>query len=216
MAFLEQLKQDPNCLYLYNWGPFIYGLKKDCDEYLAVVSDTWSIPEDWVGEITKADKYGYMLKEDNITYSIFQISYWFDLVLRGNLMCWECACMNKKFVLKEHVKLLMHTDPIQLRTLIDSQRERLFLRLETGKVRIYDFWVWIKNCKFVNQILVNHKIVNFKEANPEYKQLMERSNPDILRHMLLELKDYKFLCDQTDGQLLKSKIQKFLEREKNE
>ena len=39
MDFLEYLKQDPKCLYLYNWGPYIYGLSKKCTKYFAVVDD---------------------------------------------------------------------------------------------------------------------------------------------------------------------------------
>lgn len=38
MGFLDLLKEDPNCLYIYNWGPYIYGLSKEPTEYLVVVS----------------------------------------------------------------------------------------------------------------------------------------------------------------------------------
>ena len=39
MDFLERLKQDPNCLYIYDWGPYIYGLDKEPGMYLVIVSD---------------------------------------------------------------------------------------------------------------------------------------------------------------------------------
>ena len=40
MEFLEKLKQDPGCLYIYNWGPYIYGLEKEPSIYIVVVTDT--------------------------------------------------------------------------------------------------------------------------------------------------------------------------------
>jgi hypothetical protein len=39
MEFLEKLKQDPGCLYIYNWGPYIYGLNKEPTEYIVIVTD---------------------------------------------------------------------------------------------------------------------------------------------------------------------------------
>ena len=35
--------------------------------------------------------------------------------MNGSIEAWECACLNKKFIIKEHVKLLMKTDPLGLR-----------------------------------------------------------------------------------------------------
>ena len=214
MDFLEILKQDPKCLYLYNWGPFIYNLQKNCDEYLAIVSDNWSVPEDWVGDITLKEKISYTLNKDGITYWLFFISYWFELVLRGNIMCWECACMNKKYILKEHVKLMMHTDPIQLRKTIDLQRERILYNLNAN-IPCHDLiWKWITNCKFVNQILDNHKIVNFKEANSTYKELFDNLwDSDVLLKYVLEQEDYQELCKKTDEQLKQSKIKKILQKQ---
>ena len=39
MDFLEYLKQDPGCLYIYNSGPYIYGLSKDPENYIVIVKD---------------------------------------------------------------------------------------------------------------------------------------------------------------------------------
>lgn len=40
MDFLESLKQDPGCLYIYNSGPYIYGLDNQPDSYIVIVADT--------------------------------------------------------------------------------------------------------------------------------------------------------------------------------
>lgn len=39
MDFLEILKQDPGCLYIYNWGPYIYGLSNKPENFIIVVTD---------------------------------------------------------------------------------------------------------------------------------------------------------------------------------
>ena len=104
MDFLEKLKQDPNCLYIYNWGPYIYGLDKEPREYLV---------------ITKNKPLMVACMEEGISYQFISINDWFEKVLRGDIRCWECACMNKKFIIKEHVKLMMSTNPLNLRKEID-------------------------------------------------------------------------------------------------
>ena len=41
--------------------------------------------------------------------------------MNGNMEAWECACLNKKFILKEHVKLMLVTNPLQLRKHYEAQ-----------------------------------------------------------------------------------------------
>lgn len=36
------------------------------------------------------------------------------------MYAWECACLNRKFIYKEHVKLLLTTDLIKLRDGFDK------------------------------------------------------------------------------------------------
>ena len=72
MDFLEKLKQDPNCLYIYNWGPYIYGLSIKPTQYLVI---TQNIP----------DRAIYV--ENGIAYVHYPIDKWFQKVLNGDIDC---------------------------------------------------------------------------------------------------------------------------------
>lgn len=108
--------------------------------------------------------------------------------------------MNKKFIIKEHVKLMMSTDLLKLRVFVDTHD--------------FDNWETIKNCKFANQIIDNHKIVNFKEANDEYELLKENPTKEQFEHLFK--KTYDLLRSRTDEILRRSKIEKILQKQKND
>ena len=137
-SFLDYLKESPNCLYIYDLNETIYGLPNK-NKY--VVKDDWVCPEDWIGF-------------DSKIFRIFHLQQWFNCITNGDLIGWECACLNKKYVIKEHVKLLMTTNPLQLRKHIDS-----ILKTDT-----YDPKDLIRSIKFSIQIIDNHKIVNYKDG----------------------------------------------------
>ena len=114
---------------------------------------------------------------------------------------WECACLNKKYVIKEHVKLLMKTNPLQLKKTIRTQRLNNGLYSD---VNILRDWELIKNIKFAIQIIENHKIVNFKEAKNDYFNLSKCESVKELTEYIN--KSYQILKDLTDGMLLQERI----------
>lgn len=186
-SFLDYLKESPDCLYIYNRDFSIYGLESK-ERYTIVVKDDWICPEDWVGF-------------DTDVYEVFYLNEWFNIVLNGDLIGWECACLNKKYVIKEHVKLLMKTNPLQLKKTIRTQR------LSNGlysNVNILRYWELIKNIKFAIQIIENHKIVNFKEAKNDYFNLLKCESVEELTEYVN--KSYQILKDLTDGMLLQERI----------
>lgn len=140
------------------------------------------------------------------------MKYWFDKVLLGDIDCWECACLNKKFVIKEHVKLMMTTSPLKLRKYVDGLRHRSDEEIEQATT--YNLWNDIKNCKFATQIIDNHKIVNFKEANKDYQLLQEANDRTYVYKKLMEV-PYQNLKLKTDDILKRSKIAKVLQKKKN-
>lgn len=210
MEFLEKLKQDPGCLYIYDWGPYIYGFFKEPYDYIVVVSDTWKNNTD----VEFPETWGfYMFYKDDIAYTFYRMKCWFDKVLLGDIDCWECACLNKKFIIKEHVKLMMSTNPLRLRQYVDSLRYKSDEAI--SQAGIYGLWNDIKRCKFACQIIDNHKIVNFKEANKEYKLLQEANDIVYVYKKLFEV-PYQNLKLKTDDMLRRSKIEKILQKKKNE
>ena len=186
-SFLDYLKESPDCLYIYNRDFSIYGLESK-ERYTIVVKDDWICPEDWVGF-------------DTDVYEIFYLNEWFNIVLNGDLIGWECACLNKKYIIKEHVKLLMKTNPLQLKKTIRTQR----LSNETySDINILRDWELIKNIKFAIQIIENHKIVNFKEAKNDYFNLLKCESIEEISEYIN--KSYQILKDLTDGMLLQERI----------
>ena len=138
------------------------------------------------------------------------------------MQAWECACLPKKFIHKEHVKLLLQTDPLELRKEFDSifnyivASARVQIIKERPLTAQKMLWTLVKFLKFANQIIENHKIVNFKDVAEDYKQIVngQISNDeeiiqifeDRLREPLALFKKY------TDGMLKASKIKKMLEK----
>lgn len=190
---INTLKESSDCLYIYNRNFSIYGLP-DKERYTIIVSDDWELPEDWDGL-------------DLEKYQIYQISHWFRYILDGTLVGWECACLNKKYIIKEEVKLLMKTNPLQLRRAIDLQ---LADYKNKGLFNINEAWEIIKNIKFSIQIIENHKIVNFKEAQNDYYNLLSFESIDEVENYINQ--SYIQLKKLTDG-MIKQEILKKLKNE---
>lgn len=91
---------------------------------------------------------------------------------------------------------MLTTNPIQLRKQIDTKIKSFY---ELSIVDKYFAWKIIKDIKFANQIIENHKIVNFKEASSDYYKLEESSFEELLEKPMTRLKGF------TDG-LLKAEI----------
>lgn len=103
----------------------------------------------------------------------------------------------------------MQTNPLQLRNGIEAKKKALF---ERASINIDRYWELIKDCKFAVQIIDNHKIVNFKEANPEFYQItVDNVKPEIFE----SLSCYQELKKRTDELLRQSKIKKILQKEKD-
>lgn len=120
------------------------------------------------------------------------------------MWCWKCACLPKKYVIKEYVKILMHSDPIQLRKDFDSFLEICHNDLDMKSCQELLIFV-----KFANQIIDNHKIINFKIIKKDYEIL---KNAEFLYkefYNLLE-KPYNELKNKTNELILNKKINDYL------
>lgn len=196
--FLQSLIEDPLVYYIYQRGSFIYELNtKDSDkDYFVIIDPEYKLPEEY-------KEYQYKpqfhlndrknVKYENCDFVFLYTSTWFDRVANNDIQAWECACLNKKFIIKEHVKLLLKTDTIQLIKNIIKQVPML-VQYSVNPKRSWDF---IKDLLFTQQIIDNHKIVNFKEAN-NYRETLESLN------------------QQETYDLLKLKFQQFYDRHKSQ
>ena len=170
--FLQSLIEDPLVYYIYQRGSFIYGLNtKDSDkDYLVIIDSEYKLPEEF-----KLYEYnsGYIndrqnIKYDNSDFIFVFIQNWFKMVLDNKIPAWECACLNKKFIKKEYVKLILKTDIVKL-------IKDLMIRKSAILNYITDFkivWYFIKDVLFAQQIIDFHKITDFQEANKYYQIIM--------------------------------------------
>ncbi len=196
---INKLKECKDILYIYWFPRRLYGIDSDKDFYWFVVTNSFKKPKDF-SELVDSN------------YGISTIDNWFKKVIRGDILAWECACLNKKYVIKEHVKLLMKTDLLQLRNCVDealtraNEPENIFLRSLFLKT--------IKYCIFANQIIENHKIVNYNVLGPAHNAL-SRANDDNLEEVFYNYfgPEYNLLKKRTDEILYKSKINKITQNE---
>ena len=196
--FLEHLIEDPGCLYIYNRDFSIYGLPSK-ERYTIVVKDDFLFPEEF------SDEYF----DNSEKYQILYLQEWFDCVLNGKLIGWECACLNKKYIIKEHVKLLMTTNPIQLRKDIDSMYKVAHLSSAKSNEIFYNL---IRAIRFSIQIIQNHKIVNYKDGLEDVGAIESAESIDEIWQIID--KSYTELKSLTDG-MIKQQILKKANKCKN-
>lgn len=187
-------------------GSRIYGLEtKDSNyDYLVICNKHITFPKEFYNmrEITNyGRRFDFHIVVDNCDFIFKTNEEWFGEVMNGSIEAWECACMNKKFIVKEHVKLLMKTDPLGLRKQIVKMNNAI-----TEDSDPKDMWKVVAYCKFANQIIENHKIINFKEANPERKIILESPDNVFLEYVFCLSKPLELLKNSTDG-ILKKELQ---------
>lgn len=182
--FLEYLIADPLVLYIYRRGSVIYGCDNENsdEDFLVIVQNDWSLDNVWSGFHTDNIVENEDIKEhvvyENCDFIFYSIFTWFEKIMSNDIEAWECACLNKKFIIKEHVKLLLKTNLLQLRKSVDKAfKESQSLITSTQDVNIIQKWLWntVKAVIFANQIIDNHKIINFNDVQESRKSII---NPD--------------------------------------
>ena len=155
---LSKLIENPEVYYIYDLRGAVFGID-NIGEYIIVVKDGLVIKDE-------------LDDSEIIKVSIYSSSEWFKLVINGEILPWICACIDKKYILKEHVKLLMTTNPLQLRKCFDIIKTQILSNLgETELSKQFNLWKIILFARFCNQIIENHKIVNFRNSANDYFEL---------------------------------------------
>ena len=195
--FLQHLIEDPKVYYVYQRGSSIYGLNtKDSDiDYLVIIDSEYNVPEEF--KLCEFDS-GYKndrknIKFDNCDFMFIYIQNWFKMVLDNKISAWECACLNKKYIKKEYVKLILKTDIVKL------IKDLLIRRLALGNhVMDHKFiWYFVKDVLFTQQIIDFHKITDFKEANKYYNDI---KNADIQQRLDFANQIFNSFFEKNKGQ----------------
>ena len=202
---LNKLIEHPEVYYIYDLRGAVFGID-NLGEYIVVVKDGLVIKDEFDdSEIVKV--------------SIYSSSEWFKLVINGEILPWICACIDKKYILKEYVKLLMTTNPLQLRKCFDTTKNQILSNLgKTELSKQFNLWKIILFARFCNQIIENHKIVNFRNSASDYRELRKYNNFDELLNIFNTLitPDLNLLYKSTDELLKQEKITKLQQKINNE
>ena len=202
---LNKLIEHPEIYYIYDLRGAAFGVD-DLGEYISVTKDGLVIKDE-------------LDDSEIVNVSIYSSSEWFKLVVNGEILPWICACIDKKYILKEYVKLLMTTNPLQLRKCFEATRVQILSNLgETESSKRFNLWKIILFARFCNQIIENHKIVNFKNSANNYQELRKYTDDNELLNAFNALitPEINLLYKSTDGLLKREKIAKIQQKIKNE
>ena len=202
---LNKLIEHPEVYYIYDLRGAAFGVD-DLGEYIIVTKDGLVIKDE-------------LDDSEIVKVSIYSSSEWFKLVINGEILPWICACIDKKYILKEYVKLLMTTNPLQLRKCFETTRVQILSNLgETESSKRFNLWKIILFARFCNQIIENHKIVNFKNSANDYQELRKYTDDNELLNAFNALitPEINLLYKSTDGLLKREKIAKIQQKIKNE
>ena len=202
---LNKLIEHPEVYYIYDLRGAAFGVD-DLGEYIIVTKDGLVIKDE-------------LDDSEIIKVSIYSSSEWFKLVVNGEILPWICACIDKKYILKEYVKLLMTTNPLQLRKCFEATRVQILSNLgEIESSKRFNLWKIILFARFCNQIIENHKIVNFKNSANDYQELRKYTDDNELLNAFNALitPEINLLYKSTDGLLKREKIAKIQQKIKNE
>ena len=202
---LNKLIEHPEIYYIYDLRGAAFGVD-DLGEYIIVTKDGLVIKDE-------------LDDSEIVNVSIYSSSEWFKLVINGEILPWICACIDKKYILKEYVKLLMTTNPLQLRKCFEATKVQILSNLgETESSKRFNLWKIILFARFCNQIIENHKIVNFKNSANDYQELRKYTDDNELLNAFNALitPEINLLYKSTDGLLKREKIAKIQQKIKNE
>ena len=197
---LNKLIEHPEVYYIYDLRGAVFGID-NLGEYIVVVKDGLVIEDE-------------LDDSEIVKVSIYSSSEWFKLVINGEILPWICACIDKKYILKEYIKLLMTINPLQLRKCFDTTKNQILSNIEEVELKQFNLWKIILFARFCNQIIENHKIVNFRNSANDYRELRKYNNFDDLLNIFNTLitPELNLLYQSTDELLKQEKIAKLQQK----
>ena len=197
---LNKLIEHPEVYYIYDLRGAVFGVD-NLGEYIVVVKDGLVIEDE-------------LDDSEIVKVSIYSSSEWFKLVINGEILPWICACIDKKYILKEYIKLLMTINPLQLRKCFDTIKNQILSNIEKVELKQFNLWKIILFARFCNQIIENHKIVNFRNSANDYRELRKYNNFDDLLNVFNTLitPELNLLYKSTDELLKQEKIAKLQQK----
>ena len=112
----------------------------------------------------------------------------------------------------------MTINPLQLRKCFDITKNQILSNIEEVELKQFNLWKIILFARFCNQIIENHKIVNFKNSANDYQELRKYTDDNELLNAFNALitPEINLLYKSTNGLLKREKIAKIQQKIKNE
>lgn len=159
---------DPLVYYVYQVDLSVFCNKKQkFKEYIVITSPKFK------PNFIESDD----IKEDDVVVRFYTTTEWFQRVLDNDILAWICACLNKKYIIKEAVKLIIPFDALKVRKSVDS-----YLSKTSHDLDAYYFWEILLCVKLANQIIESHKIVRYKETADAYDTLNAMSDEELQKN----------------------------------
>ena len=159
--FVKYIQEDEDILYGYFLPPDLFGLTSGVDKYVLITKYAYKLP----------DKY------KDIPIIHFPIQLYFKYITNNDLTAWILSCLDKKYIIKEHVRLLVNFDILKIRKNIDDTYKLLsdllyrdfdvcsITEIKAVYSKIYKYLV------YANQVIDNHKIINYHVVGPGLEKI---------------------------------------------
>ena len=196
MTKIEQLKSNPQVYYIYQVDYSIFNIPDQSPKYLVIVDK----------ECTEKSSI-----EDGVYIDIITTEDWFKKVINSEIISWICSCLDKKFIIKEHVKLLGMKNDLKIRQNMErmiSENLPIITNLvndgqdDEARYLAYTILLYLN---LSHQILDFNKIVNFKETKLIWNYLSISKGKDILNTYTFMLKPSLTRLKNRTANLIKKK-----------
>lgn len=161
--FIKYIQEDEDILYGYFLPLDLFGVDFGITKYVLITKWAYKVP----------DKY------KDIPIIHFPIQLYFKYITNNDLTAWILTCLDKKYIIKEHVKLIMSFDVLKIRKNIDNDYKffsdlmyRIFDISDINEIKAIYMKLY-KYLVFANQIVDNHKITNYHIVGSGLKLINE-------------------------------------------
>ena len=196
MTKIEQLKSNPQVYYIYQVDYSIFNIPNQSPKYLVIVDK----------ECTEKSCI-----EDDVCIDVITTEDWFKKVINSEIISWICSCLDKKFVIKEHVKLLGMRNDLKIRQnmerMISENLPNITNLVNDGRddEARYLAYTLLLYLHLSHQILDFNKIVNFKDTKITWDYLSVSSGKDIIDTCMFMLKRSLTRLKNRTANLIKKK-----------
>ena len=170
--YIKKLKENPSVYYIYQIDFSIYGLKSENPEYIIIINDDYQL-------------------ESRDNFIVYKMSTWFNMVVENVLLTWICGCIDKKYIIKEYVKITVPINVLKLRkNILDQLKYSDYQSYPELEDSTNEMIMDIIDLDLTNQIIENHKIVNLQSSSKICNNILNSKD------YYLTLKLYKEALDK--------------------